>query len=146
MSAMASQITSLTIVYSIVYSGADQRKHQSFASLDFVRVIHRWPVNSSHKGASDAENDSIWWRHHDTFRHQVKQLLQQGDLLFAAGGVFGDFLVVICRMWPLTGGTNFDFLLFVMASRSAVNAHHENKQQERGNLKTEHLERNERFN
>ena len=49
MSAMASQITSLTIVYSIVYSGADQRKHQSSASLAFVRGIHRWPVNSPHK-------------------------------------------------------------------------------------------------
>ena len=50
MSAMASQITSLTIVYSIVYSGAGQRKHQSSASLAFVRGIHRWPVNSPHKG------------------------------------------------------------------------------------------------
>ena len=49
MSAVASQITSLTIVYSTVYSGADQRKHQSFASLAFVRGIHRWPVNSPHK-------------------------------------------------------------------------------------------------
>ena len=50
MSAMASQIASLTIVYSIVYSGADQRKHESSASLAFVRVIHRSPVNSPHKG------------------------------------------------------------------------------------------------
>ena len=50
MSAMASQITSLTIVYSTVYSGADQRKHQSSASLAFMRGIHRWPVNSPHKG------------------------------------------------------------------------------------------------
>ena len=49
MSTMASQITSVTIVYSIVYSGADQRKHQSSASLAFVREIHRWPVNSPHK-------------------------------------------------------------------------------------------------
>ena len=40
MSAMASQITSLTIVYSIVYSGADQRKHQSSTSLAFVSGIH----------------------------------------------------------------------------------------------------------
>ena len=48
--AMASQITSLTIVYSTVYSGADQRKHQSSASLAFVRGIHRWPVSSPHKG------------------------------------------------------------------------------------------------
>ena len=43
------QITSLTIVYSSVYSGANQRKHQSSASLAFVRGIHRWPVNSPHK-------------------------------------------------------------------------------------------------
>ena len=44
-----SQITSLTIVYSIIYSDADQRKHQSSASLAFVRGIHRGPVNSPHK-------------------------------------------------------------------------------------------------
>ena len=46
---MASQITSLAIVYSIVYSDADQRNHQSSASLAFVPGIHRGPVNSSHK-------------------------------------------------------------------------------------------------
>ena len=45
-----SQITNLTIVYSTIYSGADQRKHQSSASLAFVRGIHRRPVNSPHKG------------------------------------------------------------------------------------------------
>ena len=49
MGAMGSQITSLTIVHSTVYSGADQRKHQSSASLAFVRGIHRSPVNSLHK-------------------------------------------------------------------------------------------------
>ena len=49
MSAMASQITSLTIVYWTVYSGADQGKYQSLASLSFVRGIHRWPVNSPYK-------------------------------------------------------------------------------------------------
>ena len=49
MSAMASQISRLTIVYSTVYSGADQIKHQSPTSLAFVRGIHRWPVNSPHK-------------------------------------------------------------------------------------------------
>ena len=46
MGTMASQITSLTIVYSTAYSGADQRKHQSSASLAFVWEIHR---NSPHK-------------------------------------------------------------------------------------------------
>ena len=50
MDAMASQITSLTIVYSTIYSDADQRKHQSSASLAFVREIHRGPVNSPHNG------------------------------------------------------------------------------------------------
>ena len=49
MGAMASQITSLIIVYSTVYLGADERKHQSSASLAFVWRIHRWPVNSPHK-------------------------------------------------------------------------------------------------
>ena len=50
MSMLASQSTSLTSVYSNVYSGADQRKHQSSASLAYVRGIYRWPVDSPHKG------------------------------------------------------------------------------------------------
>ena len=49
MGAMASQITSLTIVYSTVYSDANQSKHQSSASLAFVREIHWGPVNFPHK-------------------------------------------------------------------------------------------------
>ena len=49
MGAIASQITSLTIVYSTVYSDANQRKHQSSTSLAFVWGIHRGPVNSPHK-------------------------------------------------------------------------------------------------
>ena len=49
MGAMASQITSLTIVYSTIHSSSDQTKHQSSAPLAFVRGIHRWPVNSPHK-------------------------------------------------------------------------------------------------
>ena len=46
---VASQISNLTVVYSTVYSDADHRKHQSSASLAFVRGIHRGPVNSPHK-------------------------------------------------------------------------------------------------
>ena len=49
MTTIASQINSLTIVYSTVYSDADQSKHQSSASLAFVWGIHRGPVNSPHK-------------------------------------------------------------------------------------------------
>ena len=46
----ASQITNVSIVHLTVCSGADQRKHQSSASLAFVGGIHRLPVNSPHKG------------------------------------------------------------------------------------------------
>ena len=49
MGTIASQLTSLTFVYSTVYSDADQRKHQNSASLAFVWGIHRRPVNSPHK-------------------------------------------------------------------------------------------------
>ena len=69
---MASQITSLTIVYLTVYLGADQRKHQSSASLAFVRGI---PVTGEFPAqmTSNAENVSIWRRHHEyilfSFRH-----------------------------------------------------------------------------
>ena len=49
MGAIASQINNLTIVYSNVNSDVDQRKHQSSASLAFVRGIHWGPVNSPHK-------------------------------------------------------------------------------------------------
>ena len=68
MSAMAYQIASLTIVYTTVYSGADQRKHQSSASLAFVWGIHRWPVNSPHKGPETRKMSplmtspwTVWW-------------------------------------------------------------------------------------
>ena len=60
MGAIASQITSRTIVYSTV-SDADQRKHQSSASLAFVPETDEFPAQM----ASYAENVSIWWRHHE---------------------------------------------------------------------------------
>ena len=50
MTAIASQITGVSIVWSIVCSGVGQRKHESSVSLTFVKGIHRWPVGSSHKG------------------------------------------------------------------------------------------------
>ena len=49
MGATAYQITSLTIVYSTAYSGADQRKHQSSVSQALVWGIHRGLVNFPHK-------------------------------------------------------------------------------------------------
>ena len=56
MGAIASEIISLTTVYSTVYSGVDQRKHQSSASL----ALGPFPAQM----ASNADNVSIWWRHH----------------------------------------------------------------------------------
>ena len=53
MGAKAPQITSLTIVYSTVYLGTDQSKHQT--------SIGEFPAQRT----SNAENVSIWWRHHD---------------------------------------------------------------------------------
>ena len=64
MSATASQFPRFTIIYSTVYTVADHRKQQSPASLAFVRGIHQageFPAQM----ASNAENVSIWWRHHD---------------------------------------------------------------------------------
>ena len=67
MGTMASHITSLPIVYPTVDSDADQRKYQSSTSLAFVRGIHRSPAQM----ASNAENASIWWRHHDLLHHII---------------------------------------------------------------------------
>ena len=65
MGAVASQITSLVIVYSIGYSDADQSIHQSSASLAFVRgIIGELTGEFLTQMASNAENVSIWWRHH----------------------------------------------------------------------------------
>ena len=63
MTTIVSQITSLTIVYSTVSSDADQTKHQSSASLAFVRGINRSPDPA--QIASNAENVCTWWLHHD---------------------------------------------------------------------------------
>ena len=63
MTSMASQITSLTVVYSTVYSDADQRKHQSSASLR-VTPRHSGTGEFPAQRASYAENIPIWWRHH----------------------------------------------------------------------------------
>ena len=68
MSTMMSQITGVSIVCSIVGSGEDQRKHQSSASLAFVWRIHQWRWFP----ACNAENVSIWWRHHvNTLAHNA---------------------------------------------------------------------------
>ena len=63
-SAMASQITGVSAVCSTVCSGAVKKKYQSSAALAFVRGIHRVTRGFPSQRASNAENVSIWWRHH----------------------------------------------------------------------------------
>ena len=65
MGAIASQITSLTIVYPTVYSDADERKHQSSASLAICAGTSPVTGEFTAQKASNAENVSIWWRHHE---------------------------------------------------------------------------------
>ena len=73
MTMLASQITSLTVVYSIVYSGVNQRKHQSSASLAFVREIHRGPVNFPHKWPVTRKMFPFDDHHHGFFPTQCWQ-------------------------------------------------------------------------
>ena len=88
MSVMASKITSVLAVNSTVCSDADKRKYQSSASLAVVRGIHRWPVNSPHKGPvtrkmfpfDDAIMDItrfniIWYYIHWTYRWSIAENL-----------------------------------------------------------------------
>ena len=82
MCAMASQITSLTIVYSTVYSGADQSKHQSSAPLAFVWGIHRGAGEFPAQMARNAENVSIWWRHHVFAKCSRKAACHLDDIIW----------------------------------------------------------------
>ena len=101
MSSLASQITSLTIVYSTVYSRAGQRKHQSPASLAFVWGIHRWPVTGEFlaQRASNAENASIWWRHHEILTQINLQICHCGHAF--CGFTYSQLLIWGARKWPL---------------------------------------------
>ena len=77
MGAIPSQITSLTIVYWTFYSDADQRKHQNYASLAFAGNLPgtgEFPAQI----ANNAENGSIWWRHHG-FVWSTKREQSLGD-------------------------------------------------------------------
>ena len=65
MSAMASQITSLTIVYSTVHSGADQKKTPTLRATGLCEGNSPVTGEFSAQKASNAENVSIWWRHND---------------------------------------------------------------------------------
>ena len=76
MGTIVSQITCFMIVYSTVYSDADQRKYQSSVSLAFVRGIHRAQM------ASNAENVSIWWPHHASTHWSLGDVAVTSELWF----------------------------------------------------------------
>ena len=89
MNTMASQFTCLTIIYSIVYSGTYQRKHQSSASLALVMGIHRWPVNSPHKGPVSRKKfpfDDVIMIKECTQWHRSHQLALRRQIIFHKSG------------------------------------------------------------
>ena len=108
MGAMASQITSVTIVYSTVYSDADQRKHQSSASLAFVRGIHRGPVNSPHKWPVTQKMSS--------FDDVIMQRRELGNISILPANAQRNKHVVITSFWR----NNYMFISFGVG-RAVVN-------------------------
>ena len=86
MGAMACEITSLTIVYSTVYFRRRSKKHQNSASLAIVRGIHRWPVNSPHKGPVTRKiflfDDIIMTLHHEKYADGLRCNLFSCSLLY----------------------------------------------------------------
>ena len=95
MSVMVSQITSILIVSSNVCSGTDQRKHQSSTSVASVRGIHRWPVNSPHKGPVTRKMFSTSWCHHDNFSADWPVVIEPGQELGAVPVRPGSFPVTV---------------------------------------------------
>ena len=95
---IASQITSLTVVYSTVYSDADQSKHQSSASLALVWRIHRDRWIPRTKGQLRG-NVSIWWRHHVTrgcmyIRH-TRDFLPWINIILGTEFLFSSHIVLL---------------------------------------------------
>ena len=115
--AKASQITSVTIVYSTVYSGADQRKHHSSASLAFVRQM-----------ASYAENISIWRRHHELGETNIYQehnymriLCHCEKAMVTYGRVSKNFLTIVLSGWWLCCQTiRSKFLKFYLTNIDVI--------------------------
>ena len=106
MSTMVSQITGVAIVYSIVGSGADQRKHQSSAPLAYV--FGNLPVTGEYPAqkASDAENASIWWRHYNRIYVIHPQISFMVDQLFGQ--------VIVCQHIFLSDGCDIMLSLIVL--------------------------------
>ena len=111
MNSMTPQITSLTIVYSTVYSGADKWKHQSSASLVFGRGIHRWPINSPHKGPvtswTEERSRMIQGQNEQLIHHGILVYLTFCNSFRGIGKSFSSF----STKWPLFYRRYFQFIL-----------------------------------
>ena len=115
MSAMTSELIGGSIVFSTVCPGADQRKHQSSASLPFVRGIHRSPVDSPHKGPVTRQS-YIWWRHHaclqmcgDEFRQYTSYWLN--DKSFVILNVTDLRRVTSSEWWLISWSQSYTLLI-----------------------------------
>ena len=106
MGAIASVIASITIVYSTVSSDADQKEHQSTASLAFVWGIHRGPINSPHKWPV-TQKISISWRYNEHIKPRIYINVDfetiSGPSTHAVRKVLCVNIVSICNVWELTG-------------------------------------------
>ena len=113
MATVASQITSLNIVYSTVYSGADQRKHQSSASLAFVWGIHRYRWIPRTKGQLRGKCFHLMtssWR-----------WLFMDMRLFCTRP--STTIVMILTHWPREMGSNFKYIIFKLITRADSKIH-----------------------
>ena len=105
MSTIASQITSLTIVYSTVYSGADQIKHQSSETSPGTG---EFPTQM----ASYAENVSIWWRHHVL---NFLEICTDCPPMYTLGQQFSDFSST-CQIFKLIFWHFYKYLAYCNVS------------------------------
>ena len=100
MGTIASQMTSLTIVYSTVYSGANQRKHQRSASLAFVRGIHRWLVNIRNLINVAFQGRTTKYMNQDI--RQVKVYNRKSSHSFIHAVIFYSFIYLsFCQLFPI---------------------------------------------
>ena len=98
MKTMTSQITSVSIVYSTVCLGADQRKYQSSVSL---ACVGKSPVTGEihAQRASNAKNVSIWWRHHTGVFHYTWRNLELSFGALVYSGMAHPFLRICEVIW-----------------------------------------------
>ena len=101
MNANVSQNRGISIVYSTVCSGADQRTHQSFASLVLARGIHRWAIDYSHKAPVTRKMiylmTSSWWMTFNKWIKYVHILVKYKMDIIAYISVIRSIKSAICR-------------------------------------------------